>query len=124
MFSFVKSRNVKEKMIWNQLTTEEQLNQIKQESENQPVLIFKHSTTCPISSTAMNRMQRNWKPEEVGDLKLYYLDLLQYRSLSNAVAMTFNVEHESPQVLLIKNGKSVYDESHFGISFEDLKTAL
>ena len=119
-----KSRNDKEEMDWNQLTTEDQLDQIKKESENQPVLIFKHSTTCPISSTAMNRIQRNWNPEEVGDLKLYCLDLLQYRGLSNAVAMTFNVEHESPQVLLIKNGESVYNESHFGISFDDLKGAL
>lgn len=124
MFSFLKSRNDKEEMDWNQLTTEDQLDQIKKESENQPVLIFKHSTTCPISSTAMNRIQRNWNPEEVGDLKLYCLDLLQYRGLSNAVAMTFNVEHESPQVLLIKNGESVYNESHFGISFDDLKGAL
>lgn len=124
MFSFLKSRNDHKKMDWNQLTSEEQLEQIKKESESQPVLIFKHSTTCPISSTAMNRMQRNWKPEEVGDLKLYYLDLLQYRNISNAVAMTFGVEHESPQVLLIKNGESVYNESHFGISFDDLKTVL
>lgn len=122
MFSFFKSK--KEKMNWNQLSSESQIEEIKKESENHPVLIFKHSTTCPISSTALSRMERNYKQEEVNDLKVYYLDLLSNRSLSNAVAMAFKVEHESPQVILVKNGQSVYTESHFGISFEDLKTAL
>ncbi len=122
MFSFFKTK--KEKMNWNQLSSESQIEEIKKESENHPVLIFKHSTTCPISSTALNRMERNYKQEEVNDLKVYYLDLLSNRGLSNAVAMAFNVEHESPQVILVKNGQSVYTESHFGISFEDLKTAL
>ncbi|MGR3810242.1 bacillithiol system redox-active protein YtxJ [Jiulongibacter sp. NS-SX5] len=111
-------------MEWNLLNTEEQLQDIIKESETQPVLIFKHSTTCPISGTAKSRMERKWNADEVGNLKVYYLDLLQYRPISNAIANTFGVEHESPQVLLIKNGKSVYTESHFGISFDDLKEAL
>ncbi|MCL4168415.1 UNVERIFIED_CONTAM: hypothetical protein GTU68_041447 [Idotea baltica] len=72
----------------------------------------------------MSRFERSWKEDEAKNIKAYYLDLLQNRALSAAVAETFSVEHESPQVLLIKDGKSVYNESHFGISFSDLLTAI
>lgn len=111
-------------MNWTPLSQEEQLQTIKNESIERPILIFKHSTTCPISGTSKARLERSWNEEEAKNIKAYYLDLLQNRGLSAAVAETFSVEHESPQVLLIKDGKSVYNESHFGISFSDLLTAV
>jgi bacillithiol system protein YtxJ len=107
-------------MNWNQLTEASQIAQIKEESKQHPVLIIKHSTTCSISNTALSRLERNYKPELVGKLKPYYLDLLSFRSVSNAVAEAFSVEHQSPQILLIKNGQCIYDESHFGISFNGI----
>ncbi|MDI9869327.1 MULTISPECIES: bacillithiol system redox-active protein YtxJ [Flectobacillus] len=107
-------------MNWNQLTTVEQLQSIKEESFNQPVLIFKHSTRCSISSTALSRVERNWKQEAVGELKPYYLDLIANRPVSNAIVEEFGVEHQSPQVILIKDGASVYDASHFDIRFEEI----
>jgi bacillithiol system protein YtxJ len=115
---------IKNKMNWNHLDSEEQLEAIKAESQERPILIFKHSTSCPISTTSLSRMERSWKEDEAKNIKLYYLDLLRNKGLSNAVAEVFNVEHQSPQVLLIKNGESVYDESHFGISFKDIVTAV
>ncbi|TAE31455.1 MAG: bacillithiol system redox-active protein YtxJ [Cytophagales bacterium] len=108
-------------MNWNHLTDESQLEVIKQESAQGPVVIFKHSTTCSISAMAYSRMERNWK-EEAG-IKPYYLDLLRFRSISNRIASEFGVEHESPQVLLIQNGECVYDASHMGISFAGLQQA-
>jgi bacillithiol system protein YtxJ len=108
-------------MNWNQLTEVEQLQTIKEESYNYPVLILKHSTTCSISGTALNRLERNWKQEKVGELKPYYLDLLRYRPISNEIANLFKVEHQSPQVLIIQNGECVYDASHFDISFAELE---
>ncbi|MEA5257537.1 bacillithiol system redox-active protein YtxJ [Arcicella aquatica] len=107
-------------MNWNQLTDLSQLEVIKEESKQQPILILKHSTTCSISSTALNRLERNWKQESVGELKPYYLDLLKYRPISSAIASTFGVEHQSPQVLIIQNGECIYDASHFEISFAEL----
>ena len=107
-------------MNWNQLTTVEQLQSIKEESFNQPVLIFKHSTRCSISSTALSRVERNWKQEAVGELKPYYLDLIANRPVSNAIVEEFGVEHQSPQVILIKDGASVYDASHFDIRFAEI----
>jgi bacillithiol system protein YtxJ len=109
-------------MNWNPLTEEAQLETVRQESYTHPVLIFKHSTRCSISSTALARMQRNWA--EGGGLKPYYLDLIAYRSLSGQVASEFGVPHQSPQVLLLSKGKCVYDASHFEISFADINQQL
>jgi bacillithiol system protein YtxJ len=108
-------------MNWNSLTDASQLETIKEESFNQPVLILKHSKTCSISSTALNRLERNWKQEKVGDLKPYFLDLLANRPLSAQIASTFDVEHQSPQVLLIKDGACTYSATHFDISFAELE---
>ncbi len=111
-------------MNWNQLTDQAQLTEIREESYNQPVLIFKHSTRCSISSTALNRLERNWKQEEVGSLKPYYLDLIANRPISNEVAEKFGVEHQSPQILVIQNGDCVYSATHFEISFADIAAAV
>lgn len=108
-------------MNWIALTEEHQLQELIHESLKTPVLIFKHSTRCSISSTSLNRMERNWKEEEMNGVKPYYLDLIQYRPISAKIADVFAVEHESPQVLLIKNGKSVWDASHYDIQYDVLK---
>ncbi|HEY0110451.1 MAG TPA: bacillithiol system redox-active protein YtxJ, partial [Fibrella sp.] len=81
-------------MNWNKLTNAAQLDAIKAESVDQPVLIFKHSTTCSISAMALSRMERNWS--EAAGIKPYYLDLLANRSLSGQIADTFQVNHQSP----------------------------
>ncbi len=109
-------------MNWNKLTSEAQLDAIKEESARQPVLIFKHSTSCSISAMALSRMERNWS-EQLG-VKPYYLDLLANRPISNKVEQEFGIEHESPQVLLIKNGTCIYDASHMAISFAGLQQAV
>lgn len=104
-------------MNWNLLTEEAQLDAIKEESKTQPVVIFKHSTRCSISSMAKGRLEREEEPQGV---KFYYLDLIAYRDISNKIAEVFSVHHESPQVLLIKDGECVYEESHNGISMEEI----
>ncbi len=104
-------------MSWKKLTDESQIDSIKNASAEKPQLIFKHSTRCSISSMAKNRLDRE---QLSGDVDFYYLDLLQYRSISNKLAEVFNVYHESPQVLLIKNGECVYDESHSAIRMDDI----
>ncbi len=107
-------------MNWEKLTDIAQLETIKTESVANPILIFKHSTRCSISATAMARLERNWKPENAKGLKTYYLDLIAYRPVSSKIEADFNIEHQSPQVLLIKNGKCVYDASHMAISMEEI----
>lgn len=111
-------------MNWNKLDSEEKLDKINTESFEKPVLIFKHSTRCSISSMAYDRMQRSWKEEEMREIKPYYLDLIAYRGVSNQIAQTFDVEHESPQLLLIVKGSCVYNASHMEISYMELKKQL
>lgn len=107
-------------MNWNKINQEAQLDALVTESQEHPVLIFKHSTSCSISAMALSRMERKWNDAKAGDLKPYYLDLLANRSLSNEIASRFGVHHQSPQVLLISKGESVYDASHSEISFDEI----
>lgn len=107
-------------MNWNKLTEARQINEIKALSAEKPVLIFKHSTRCSISSMSLDRLLRKWKDADLEKVTPYFLDLIAHRELSELVAREFDVPHESPQVLLIKNGGAIYDNSHFGISYAEL----
>lgn len=104
-------------MHWIHLTDEEQLKQIVTKSQLKAQVIFKHSTRCSISAVALQRLQKVTQPD---DIDFYFLDLLAYRGLSNKIADSFKVPHESPQVLLIRNGECVYEESHMGISMHEI----
>jgi len=104
-------------MNWIRLDSEEQLAEIKAKSATTPQVIFKHSTSCSISAMALNRLERASVP---GTIDFYLLDLLRYRSISNKVAEEFDVHHQSPQVIVIKNGEAIYDESHMGISADEI----
>ncbi len=104
-------------MQWNPITTIEQLDAISAASFTKPQIILKHSTTCSISKMALARLERSTTP---ADIDFNFLDLLNYRSISQAIAEKFDVMHESPQILLIKNGACVYDESHGGIQMEEI----
>ena len=110
------------KMNWNSITTEEQIDSLVKESENTPVLIFKHSTRCSISSMVKDRVERSWNFD--GKVKPYYLDLITYRNISNLIAEKFNVEHQSPQAILLKNGQVQYDASHMAISLDQAVNIL
>jgi bacillithiol system protein YtxJ len=107
-------------MNWKELQEFSQLEEIKKLSKDKPVLIFKHSTRCSISSMAWDRMRRNWKESDFEKITPYFLDLISFREVSNEVASKFGVRHESPQVLLIKDAEVVYHKSHMGISYQDI----
>ena len=111
-------------MNWIPLTDLAQLDVIDKASAEKPVLIFKHSTSCSISRTAKDRLERAWKSEDDALHTVYYLDLLRFRSISDAIAVRYGVEHESPQVLVIVNGKCRYANSHFGITYTDVLEEL
>jgi bacillithiol system protein YtxJ len=110
-------------MRWIELKSAEQIQEIKKESESAPVLIFKHSTRCSTSRMSLDRLERNWSDLEGKGIKAYFLDLISYRNLSNLVADVFGVEHESPQVILVINGKPVLELSHFQIDSRQIRAA-
>lgn len=107
-------------MKWEYLKTREDLNKLDVESRSAPVVIFKHSTRCSISAASLNRLERNWDDQKTGNLKAYFLDLISYREISQEISSRYGIEHESPQLLLIKDARCTYTTSHFGINFEEL----
>lgn len=109
---------------WLQLLTLTDLNDAIERSVERPVALFKHSTRCSISSMAKNRLERNWNFEKGQGPEMYYLDLISYREISNAIADELAVEHESPQILLLKNKEVIYHGSHSAISVKGLQEAL
>lgn len=111
-------------MNWTKLTELAQLDTIDAASHTKPILIFKHSTRCSISSTALARMERGWTSDLNAGHTVYYLDLLAYRSISNMIAERYALEHESPQVLVIRDGQCVYSASHLTITPQDVAGAL
>lgn len=108
---------IEKHMNWISLTDEAQLQTIKELSKQKPQIIFKHSTRCNISSMVKSRLDRSDAP---ANADFYYLDLIAQRQLSNKIADEYSVHHESPQILLIKNGECIYDESHNGISMDEI----
>lgn len=102
---------------WIPLTDASQLDSIRQASFQRPQVIFKHSTRCSISHMAKSRLERSGAPEGID---FHFLDLLAYRSVSDQVARDFHVHHESPQVILLKQGDVVFDESHNAISMDEI----
>lgn len=104
-------------MNWLPLTSIEQLENIAILSSQKPQLIFKHSTRCSISMVVKSRLEKSAPPEHID---FYYLDLLNYREISNQIASKFSVHHESPQVLLIVNGDCIFDESQMGITMDEI----
>lgn len=112
-------------MNWTEIKNIELLEEIIALSYEKPIGIFKHSTRCSISAAAKGRLERAWdKTDHHPPLVTYYLDLLKYRNISNEIANKFDIEHESPQFILIKDGKVIYDASHFGIQLERILDSI
>lgn len=111
-------------MRWNNLRSVDQIEKIRAESKKNPVLIFKHSTRCNISRTSLDRLERSWKDDEMENVTLYFLDLLSYREMSARISEEFGVEHESPQVIIIRDEQPTYDRSHFEIDYQHIREAL
>ncbi|MEM1319756.1 MAG: bacillithiol system redox-active protein YtxJ [Bacteroidota bacterium] len=105
---------------WIPLTAAHQVEEIRSRSATVPCAIFKHSTRCSISSMAKYRLEESWDFRE-NELEMYYLDLIAHRDISTLIAETFSVYHESPQLILIRDGESTYDASHLDITVDELR---
>ncbi|MBE9491134.1 MAG: bacillithiol system redox-active protein YtxJ [Bacteroidetes bacterium] len=106
---------------WNRLTTLEQLDDIVKESMDKPVAIFKHSTRCGTSRMALRQFEKQYSLVE-DSAKLYFLDLIAFREVSNEIAIQFQVLHQSPQLVVVKNGNTVHHSSHYSIDATLLET--
>jgi len=110
-------------MNWKQLTSVEDLDRAILASENVTVVLFKHSTRCSVSRMSLKMFEGGWD-ETYDNVEAYFLDLLQYRDVSNVIADRFNVRHESPQMLIIKGGEVIFHASHHSIDVNHIKNYL
>ena len=105
--------NIVQNFNWITMDSLGQINEIIDNSEEQSVLIFKHSTRCSVSRMALKQFENEFKGAQ--DLDCYFLDLIKYREISNEISQKFSVTHQSPQVLIIKSGTCTYNVSHSDI---------
>jgi monothiol bacilliredoxin len=104
---------------WEKLTSVDQLDSIVEESKATPVSIFKYSTRCGISRIVLRQFERAYDLNN-DQMKLYFLDLIAFRNISDEISIKFQVMHESPQLIVIKNGVAVAHASHHGIRASEL----
>lgn len=123
MFSSSDDANANENKInWNELTDLAQLDEIIAASNEKPVAIFKHSTRCSVSRMALKQFENQFNSSD--KVTPYFLDLIAHRDISNEIATRFGVYHQSPQLILVKDGKAIYNVSHSDIDAEELVTKL
>lgn len=110
-------------MNWIELSTLEILDALVEKSFSRPVLIYKHSTSCAFSSVVRSRLEHAWSKKPL-NIDSYFLNVITHRQLSNGVAEMFQVEHQSPQILIIINGICVFHDSHFGVNHQAIQQAI
>jgi bacillithiol system protein YtxJ len=111
-------------IAWKNITTIEELETAIKTSFNKNILIFKHSTRCIISKTVLRNFELDAKNKTINNIDFCFLDLLEHRNVSNEIANKLNVEHQSPQILLISNGKCFFNASHEAIDFKGLQEKI
>lgn len=107
-------------MNWKKLESIADLETALEASSNQTIALFKHSTRCSVSSMAKRLVERDWNLA----IDAYFLDLIAHRDVSDAIAQHLNVPHQSPQIILVKDKKAIYNASHESITVASITEAL
>jgi bacillithiol system protein YtxJ len=110
-------------MVWNSVRSTDDVDSIIVASYHTPQILFKHSTRCFISSMVKNRFEDKWSYTEK-EFTAHFLDIFSFRKVSNYVAERLSVHHESPQLIMIHNGETIFDASHHDIYAEELRTII
>jgi len=122
MFGSNEEKQSVSKVGWIQVTDLGQLNEIIDISTEKPAVIFKHSTRCSVSRMVLKQFENEYDLQD--KVVLYFLDLIEHRDISNKIATRFGVLHQSPQLIVIKDGKAVYNDSHESIDAGKLNQLL
>ena len=107
---------------WETVQNKDDFLQLENRYPDKWLLFFKHSTTCGLSSMALRQLQASWRP--IDQLIPFKIHVQEHRHISNLIEHHFSILHESPQVLLIEQGKCIYHASHWQISFEKIRSAI
>lgn len=118
--NWFRKSSTKSSFPWKELTSDDQFLDLF--GQGKPFAIFKHSTRCSISSMAKNRLEGSWDLDD--NTPIYYLDLIQYRNVSNLIADKLNVQHQSPQLIVFNGTDVVYHASHNAIHVDHVKESI
>lgn len=110
--------------FWQRITSLEELEAAIEKSQEKYVVLFKHSTRCIISKTVLRNFEKEVQNNHPHDFEFYYLDLLNYRNISNAIAEKLEVTHQSPQIIVLKNKEAIYNASHESISLNSINKKI
>ena len=116
------SSKPKEALNWRRISSVEELETAYNDEGIKPILFFKHSTRCSISSMVLNSFERNWNQELQCDI--CFIDLIAHRDVSNKLAELSSVTHQSPQAIVVQGGKVIYDASHSGIDTNEIELRI
>lgn len=120
LFSSSKKR---ESLPWKYITSVEQLSELLHNVGEKPLLLFKHSTRCGVSSMVLRSFENEWSTgDELCDL--YFIDLLNHRDVSNEIAVLTGIVHQSPQAIVIKGKEIIYDATHSNIDARSIQSTL
>lgn len=110
-------------MNWKHLTSLADLDKAISASDLGTVVLFKHSTRCSVSRMAVKMFEQGWD-DSLSEISAYYLDLLENRPVSAAISEQLHIEHQSPQMLILKNGQVVHHSNHHDIDVNTVKNYL
>lgn len=124
IFKKVSFKNNSRELPWILLENKSQLEELESRSEEKLGVLFKHSPRCLVSRMALNMFQKNFEQEWTGRANLYIVDVLKSRAVSKEIEERFGIRHESPQLILLKDGKVVLHRSHSGIAARSITSFL
>lgn len=112
-----------DKLSWQYIQKAEEVNAIKKGLSEQPVLFFKHSHRCGLSKLILDDLEKDWR-RSAQEVRLVFVDVWKQRAIADLIAAEFGIKHHSPQVVLVRNGKVIYHQSHGKIKVVDIEKAL
>jgi bacillithiol system protein YtxJ len=109
---------------WKELSTLEEWQHIYDESSAKPAVVLKHSTTCPVSASALDEFNQYLDGTPSEEVDYYMVKVIESRSVSNQIAEDLGVKHASPQILYFKNKESVWNTSHWSVTAKHITAVL
>ncbi|MDB5051989.1 MAG: ral stress protein [Bacilli bacterium] len=109
---------------WREITTLEEWNEAYTGSQERPVVILKHSTTCPVSANALDEFEQYLSKEPSKDVDYLLVKVIESRPVSNQIAEDLQVKHASPQIILVKNKENGWNTSHYAITVAHMTAVL
>ncbi len=109
---------------WKEITTVEEWKKIFENTDKQPIVVLKHSTTCPVSANALDEYEAHLQDHARDDLEYYLVKVIESRPVSNQIAEDVQLKHESPQIIMVKDKEKYWNASHWAITYEHLEAVL